>query len=169
MNDSEAVWDLMERVEVTLTQFTDAVTPLVQWLAAVAKHFAMDVYAGIRSFATLKVSTPVVSIPDIDFSEPAPDPSVEVRKGFGLGDVGATGPAPSSPQFLGIPVVVDTTQPATVVTVRGGDGTVVSQITNLPVDQSDVGVIVLHDMFLMPDHPYDYTPLPNRIPRRDNG
>jgi hypothetical protein len=39
-----------------------------------------------------------ITMPLIDFSEPAPDPLTGVRKGMGLGDVGVTGPTgPAGP------------------------------------------------------------------------
>jgi hypothetical protein len=40
---------------------------------------------------------PPVVIPHVDFSSSHPDRLVDVRKGMGLGDVGATGPTPPAP------------------------------------------------------------------------
>ena len=44
------------------------------------------------------IPSPLISVPNIDFSEPTGDPLLGVRKGFGVGEVGGNGPtAPPVP------------------------------------------------------------------------
>jgi hypothetical protein len=44
------------------------------------------------------IASPLISVPNINFSEPTGDPLLGVRKGFGAGEVGGNGPtAPPEP------------------------------------------------------------------------